>query len=1507
MPDFKLRDGKIYFSILNDNNGQHPLLIPIISNSDFIKNNTTPGIVELAKGDLGITEKIIMPILEPVLNSLNSNPLFVESVIKSEQLELSLNINENTETAKKIFIQKFIPKNTGLKPLEKTIITSILESYKPLADFLKLFIEMLAIAEDISCKFLGTSIKVLKKQIGIPSRNPLHWSEELNYAKTINYSLEEFQTAADKMTKEIENNMLGNHPLKNNLPNSDNSNNKPSGTVDLPAIYIGYFDEDGNNIDPPNWVKNSGKWFSRSAKDLNNNNITVGSPFDQLSTDINNGFDELRERHQNNIDKLIRQKNKMLNDIDSRAKQIEKEKTISKERKQIELNGLNDEKREASKLFQNLIDSTTDILDGTNKAKNNFVDDDPNKGVNDPTVINEWQTKVRGSQLRQKYYPDMIPTVQSIIDKKGKPKEPYINIPKIGVLYKGRRINVEVPLAFENQIEKKKVKSSNTFFDNVKKKDGKKYSFKNEITNLDIFYNTDTIQPFKENPKTHFSNEDENVYVADNVKNYYLPIEWEEILEYEIRKKSTGQIIRTEREVIPFSIDIENDYELRLIQVINEPLIPSPGEAATIDYFPENINDILIVYQNSIKILKSKQSLINQNVELIDFSIQTKIIEVEVEEETDDTTVDKNPISNIALKKRSLNNNINQQTETQTLVTGRSNEFRINRYTDTNLFKSGDYFLLKKTKNNVKSPIPNTTTLDNDPDDSEIFQIKQINENWVTKSFDLNVSEKLKIDNENKIIYSKSKNFSDLPDYILESRNKQFKFISNTNSNNIEIKITKITNNNSNILLTYDGDISTQTISDDDKKITIKYQYLESISVETVQQFNGINSTFTADFLFIDDINYIPNDLKQTPVPVFIQGLDQTSILSTIQTNTTRQNISSLLNEQPTVDGLFNIVGTSDIETNKKIKFKALNLQEFIPKKFINKAFLANPKSRFYLPVRIVGVPTKKTTGDNIEIKKQLNNIGTIYTFNNNIPLKYDPNNQNIPHSTPDINEENNLKEGIIFHGLDPRFVERNKFKYFWLIEAIKKENDGTVKINNKPNINDLNISDNINNTTNQQRQNKGKEWYGLLDRFNAMPQIITKLLPVIVTKLIPLAVKILQLVSNPSRIKEMLLDIAILDENISKFPQNFTAFSKSKTLGNIDKIKTSPDFTQFESNPGLKDPFVYSGPQINKTDPKPISILDGQALIEFGKGAFGKSIINFGIDLKGNKFEKIDEKTTTINFNKPAERPDQNIFNFILSLLKLPFETLFMIFKWIVDWIKKLLNPAKIPAAITEFLSFSWIKDILGKESIFKILGLFDIQPNAELQLGIDSLRNGTGETAQNLLNKTKEALKGQNTQYLEVLVYNILLNGNVIDTQTIERPYSGPIPNTSLNNNFNDTNDPLINDINTPNNDNTLSFCGPRFFDIKSLFPIPLLSDVPKFNNCEIPIIFLKPLELLTGILKFLQDILNGFLSIPTSILGLDPQIKLPQFGKEIPFANILEDILNNLKSELIKINPL
>jgi hypothetical protein len=1109
--DLKFKNNAFFFSILGDFGGLTPILIPRISNPDFLDKETfmiksAPGIKQLLDGDLGITEMIMMKVLDPVFNSVANN-IHVAEVMAKQATPLDESnsdaIPQDDKSiiakAKAVMLDNYIPKDNGLKALEKTIITTMMESHKPIFDFAKILMEMLGIAEDVVCRFLGTSIKIMGKEVGFPSRNPAYWEKSLGYAQTMSFSSKDFQTAFKLASNEFIKKMASTHPLKGV---DDQSGSSVDDGDSRDAIYVGYFDENGNEVEPPLWVLNSNKWVKKDVLDTNNNNITVGSPFKRLSLELNEGVEQIRQYHLNAVAKLEKQKQEILDSLN---------KSISEIKDKEDVDHIESQKKQVNQEFDSLIQSVYDMIDGTNINGDNYIDDDDiSKGVNPPVVLTEWISKTRASQLRQKYFPETVSTVQSLVDRKGEPIAPYTHIPKVKVNYRGKEVGVESPLAYTNQIEKKKVKDLDTFYD---KKQGSllnTYSERNIIKNYDVHYKTNKKKPYVEVDKTWFMHKDNDVYIPDALKNYYLPIEWEEVLEYEIRNKETGAVIRKEYETTTRKIDIENDYELRVIKVVNRALPLAPSEKL------DNIN----------------------------------------------------------------------------------------------------------TKNVKIDPLTGTI-----------------------------------------------------------------------------------------------------------------YNHGNNIPQVLIQEDNG--------------------------------------------------------------------------------KSPLLNL-----------------------------------------------------------------------HSTPDINEKNLLKEGIIKHGLDPRFP---KNKVFFLIEALKKDESGLVAINGKYNEADVAKAE-------KGDKNKGKKWYGLLDKFTALPMIAAKLLPLIGGKLIPLIIEILQLIQNPMKIKQMLLDLA-LDKKLSKFPINFPDFDKDKgVIGKVRKLYNEgfkvPE--RFEDDvKKIKDKAYYAGAQIDKKAVEIISMIDGQAVADFGKGIFDKPLFSFGVNIQTTNIDKPVDFISELQEGTKL----QPIITMILNFIKLPFEVIFKIFMWVIKWVKKLLNPIKIPAAIAEFITFKWLRDIIGKDSLFKMLGM--VEPNLDMMNKlIDAIKD------KEILSNVIDSIRGGGKS-VEVLVYDLFKNGVKVGTEIEERPYSSATSkqgNTNGNTNGNDKSNLLdIADLLAGLTGLLKGLCGEREFNLNDLLPIPFLGNMPDYNLCELPLLFLKPLELIGGILHIVQELLNALIAMPLSIFGLEPHIKIPKFGKEIPMFDKFEEMLQALRDSL------
>lgn len=1350
MPDLKF-DGNFYYSLNTPSlSASTMLLMPTITNPTFASTNTIPGILELIKGDLGITEKILNPVLKPIIKTFLDNPLLKQSIMSKNNLQES--------EFESYMTNLYIPKDNGLKALEKTIITSMMESHKPVIDFITIFLQSLGIIEDISCRFLGTSIKVLGTEIGFKSRSPFHWDKSLNYTETINSVLSKLLNANNEINKEINKSMSNKNPIKNNV--NIKTIQKSNGDTDLPAYYVGYFDEDGNSIDPPKWVKDSNKWLNKKTVNKNGETVIIGAPFKQLSNDLNIGVETLKNMYNIQLENIDIQKNEMLKSIQDRLKSIDSTNIE-------EINSINLEKTEAEKSFNEVKQSTIDTIYGTNIMGNNFIDDDDKtKGVNPPAILNDFIAKTRTSQLRSKYYPTQQSTIQELVDKNGKAKEPYVFIPTYDITYNGSLYKVEIPFAFDNQINQNKFYNNDNFLGSKKSEfvNGikKYYSLQNTIKDVGLNPNNET-KPFFNNEITHFSNKMKNEYIPDNIKNYYMPLEWEEVLVYDVINKRTNEVIRTETEFVPFKIDVEKDYELRIIKIVNKPLINNGSDNSSLKLYPSATENVFInIYNNNLH-----------------FSLYDKTLK------SDFKVLDSKKFTN--------------------------NDY----YVDEDFYKKDNYIYIRKNIAWYKHML--------DGDDCQYYKIKNINKNW-------NIENKIgTINNTTKEIILPIG--STIPQHILNYKYENF-FINNT-----YIKIISINNNT----LKYDSNYNISNTS------FTSYSYLDTTNVEVYQDFEDFGLFNDTTILNILAVNYTPLDIKNSP-SIIIDGLNTENYYSVI-------NGKDILKKDGinTSDDIFNITKTDIKFTTKKgIELVMNKLDYKIDSRFNDKSYIENN-----FPLSIYSIPKNNNT---IVNDKSNTETGTVFTNNNNIPSKLDLNNPNNTHSTDDINEDNLLKEGIIYHGLDNRFVDRNKYKTFYLIEALKKNDNDDSAINNKVKKNGVNNSSNSNGNKN------GKVWYGLTDKFTVLPMIMSELLPIITSQIIPLSIKTIQTISNPTKIKQLILDIGLMSD-ASKFGKNFTDYSK-ENLDKQKKIKNKPlpkNLEEHENREDKDSKIFYNGIQADKPKAKPIFMNDGQALVEFGKSVFGKSIVNIGVKLDGGSLTMINKKEEGVN--------EQNIFNMILNFVKLPFEIILKIFKYIIDWIKKLLNPAKMASALKEFLSFEWLKKILAKESILSIFGmdLSNIQKN--INNLIAEIKN---PKIQKMYRDMLKNIRGNNLDYVEVFIYDILVNGKKIGQETETKPYSFTNTNNTSNDNISNeivNKNPLTNNPFTKQN---------------------------SYSLIDSALIGLKPFKELESLLVFIQELLNGFLSIPISLLGLEPTIQIPKFGKEIPFANIITGIITNIEKD-------
>jgi hypothetical protein len=501
-----------------------PFLVPRIDNPDFdLPAGDPPGIKQFVNGDVGITQLIFDPILDPI------NQIYAASE--------SLPENSN-------YAASAIPEDAGMRSFEKMTIQSFLESQKPTLEMIKIIIDMLGVVEDAIARFLGTSIKIpiINKWVGIPSKNPLYTKGSLNYKDPTSKNKDYIQ----QLNTEALNTTYDGFPLtENSYGGIPGGNLYDFGEFEDPkkAYYIGYFNEDGEKVIPPNWIQNSNKWFG-SFYGLTDEEFQQP---ETLSNIIDEGVAQLTQRYNDKLQVLYNERSKMVTSYDEQIKKA-----------------FNDEER------TNLSNSKEYAV-----ARLNEVIDEVLNGV-DQTVYSEWFTKNAASQLKSIYQDPFQSTAQEITDNKGRPQEPYVKIPKLKVK---DDVEVEIPIVeAENQIIK----------GTVGKRKRKRTVIKGLNTtkgpNGDIIVEPEIDQESDNFYFTHTKVDESDQLelkkslIADDVKRFFMAHDYEIVLQFEIRKVTTGEILRTEEEILPQQIDFENDYKLRLVRVSNEPLTSVPAD-----------------------------------------------------------------------------------------------------------------------------------------------------------------------------------------------------------------------------------------------------------------------------------------------------------------------------------------------------------------------------------------------------------------------------------------------------------------------------------------------------------------------------------------------------------------------------------------------------------------------------------------------------------------------------------------------------------------------------------------------------------------------------------------------------------------------------------------------------------------------------------------------------------------------------------------------------------------
>jgi hypothetical protein len=402
----------------------------------------------------------------------------------------------------------------------------------------------------------------------------------------------------------------------------------------LPSrFYVAYFDKDGVPVTAPDWVDK--KLFKISD--------SVKGPFETLSKDIEKGTKQIRDTYNSIIDINNNSLEKALSSVNS-----------------------TEEKEYIKSLHKDLTDELLLSLDGNNN---------PN---NIPTTLSECVVKQRHSQLRTRYYPAFTTTSQMLVDKNNNPVAPYIYTPTVNISFNGVNYAVEQPFAFEKQITKIINSKSSVYFG-----EPSLVNRQNVITS-NLLSPLNETSPFSYDATTHFGHNINDVYIPDNIKDYYLPIIWEEISEYELIRDN--KVVGTEKDISSMRVDVESDYYLRLIKVLNLPI--------TVNNLQKN------VLENYKVKIEEKKLTFFKNIVTFDANIVATSTSIEIFHNKD-----------ILKKSLLINNNLYDLTNSNKTVNYNNVNISFSSIGGviilSNTFKTGDLVII----NNIEYPVILATPL----------------------------------------------------------------------------------------------------------------------------------------------------------------------------------------------------------------------------------------------------------------------------------------------------------------------------------------------------------------------------------------------------------------------------------------------------------------------------------------------------------------------------------------------------------------------------------------------------------------------------------------------------------------------------------------------------------------------------------------------------------------------------------------------------------------------------
>ena len=152
--------------------------------------------------------------------------------------------------------------------------------------------------------------------------------------------------------------------------------------------------------------------------------------------------------------------------------------------------------------------------------------------------------------------------------------------------------------------------------------------------------------------------------------------------------------------------------------------------------------------------------------------------------------------------------------------------------------------------------------------------------------------------------------------------------------------------------------------------------------------------------------------------------------------------------------------------------------------------------------------------------------------------------------------------------------------------------------------------------------------------------------------------------------------------------------------------------------------------------------------------------------------------------------------------------------------------------------------------------------------------------DKGQDLYEDALERLKNGDNSYIEVLIYDIFINGIKVDTEIVERPYNGEV----------DVSDLQQSDI----DEMVLQFEG-RIFDLTNAFPNPFFNFNSEFDIRDLSVLNVKPLQQILGLFNILQEFINSIIGMPLAIFGAGDLADALKIDITSPLKKLIEDIQN------------